>query len=169
MIESIINQFTNGDLWGFLAAIPFIVAGFVGLVLPILPCTVLIFTGFVVYGSIAGFEDLSLTFFLIQGGLVFVSYLVDFIATAFGVKFYGGSKAAVWGAIIGSFAIFFIGPFGLIIGPLAGAAAGEIWMGKEIPKALHAGLGSFIGFLGGILVKGGLSIIMVTFFIFRIL
>lgn len=159
----------NPHVWGFLVAIPFIVGGVVGTLLPVLPGTLLILLGFLVYGLCTGFDTLSLSFFVLQALLVGLSYLVDFLATAFGVKMYGGSRAAVWGAVLGSLLIFVIGPLGLLIGPLAGAVAGELLMGEQVRQAFKAGFGSFLGFIGGSLIKVVLAFVMIGMFTFAIL
>jgi uncharacterized protein YqgC (DUF456 family) len=159
----------NPHVWGFLASVPFIVGGFIGTLFPVLPGTILILCGFLAYGLITGFDTLSLRFFIGQGVLVGLSYLVDFLATAFGVKIYGGSKAAAWGAVIGSLLIFVIGPIGILIGPLMGAIGGELIMGEALKQALHSGFGSFLGFIGGALAKVVISCLMVAWFVARIL
>jgi uncharacterized protein YqgC (DUF456 family) len=160
--------FANPDVWGFLAAAPFIVCGFIGTFFPVLPGTILILGGFLVYGLITGFTALTPAFFGGQVILVGLSYLIDFLATAFGVKMYGGSRAAAWGAVFGSLMIFVIGPIGILIGPLMGAIAGELIMGKEIRQALQSGFGSFLGFIGGVLAKFVISCIMVFWFVMQI-
>ncbi|NOQ45178.1 MAG: DUF456 family protein [Desulfobulbaceae bacterium] len=159
----------NSHLWGFLAATPLIVGGFVGTLLPILPGTLMILCGFLLYGLITGFDSLGLFFFVVQAMLVGLSYLVDFLATAFGVRMYGGSRAAAWGAVLGSLLIFVIGPIGILIGPLVGAIAGELLMGEQVRQALHSGFGSFIGFIGGTLAKLAISFVMVGWFVVQIL
>ncbi len=159
----------NPHVWGFLASVPFIVGGFIGTLFPVLPGTILILCGFLAYGLITGFDTLSLQFFIGQSVLVGLSYLVDFLATAFGVKMYGGSKAAAWGAVLGSLLIFVIGPIGILIGPLMGAIAGELIMGQALRQALHSGFGSFLGFIGGALAKVFISCVMVAWFVARIL
>ena len=159
----------NPHVWGFLASVPFIVAGFIGTLFPVLPGTILILCGFLIYGLITGFDTLSLQFFIGQGELVGLSYLIDFLATPFGVKMYGGSKAAAWGAVFGSLLIFVVGPIGILIGPLMGAIGGELIMGQEVRQALHSGFGSFLGFIGGSLAKVVSSCRMVACVVARIL
>jgi len=159
----------NPHLWAFLAAVPFIVGGFIGTLFPVLPGTLLILAGFLVYGLITGFTNLDPAFFLGQGVLVGLSYVIDFLATALGVKMYGGSRAAAWGAVFGSLLIFVIGPLGILVGPLLGAVAGELIMGEELRQALHSGFGSFVGFVGGALAKLIISCIMVGWFVVRII
>ena len=160
--------FANVHCWAFLAAMPFIVAGFAGIVFPALPGTVLIAGGFLVYGLITGFDSLSVWFFVGQGVLIALSFAVDFLATAWGVRRFGGSKAAAWGAALGSLAVFIIGPLGILIGPLVGAIVGELLMGEQVKQDLNSGIGSFLGFIGGVVAKMFLAGIMVAWFIFEI-
>lgn len=160
--------FANMHCWAFLAAMPFIVAGFVGIVFPALPGTILIAVGFAVYGLITDFDSLSLWFFVGQGMLILLSYLVDFLATAWGVRKFGGSKAAAWGAALGALAVFVIGPIGILVGPLLGAIIGELLMGEQVKQAFHSGIGSFLGFISGVLLNMLIAGIMVTWFIVQI-
>ncbi len=155
----------NPDVWGFLLAAPVIAIGMAGTILPVLPGTVLILAGFIIYGLIAGFDGMGIYFFIGQAVLVGLSYLVDFIATALGVKMYGGSKAAIWGAVTGTLLIFVIGPIGLLIGPLAGAILGELLMGEQLRQSMRAGFGSFLGLMGGSLAKLVISCFMVGWFL----
>ncbi len=159
----------NPHVWGFLASIPFIVGGLVGTVFPALPGTVLILAGFLVYGLITGFDSLTIWFFVGQTVLVSLSYLIEFLATALGVKMFGGSKAAAWGAVFGSLLVFVLGPIGIIIGPLLGAIAGELIMGEQIKQALHSGFGSFLGFIGGVVANLIISGLMIAWFVWEIL
>jgi uncharacterized protein YqgC (DUF456 family) len=155
-------------VWGFLAALPCIAAGFVGIVFPILPGTILIAGGFLVYGLIAGFDRFSFWFFFGQGLLICLSYAVDLLATAWGVRKFGGSKAAAWGAALGTLLVFVAGPVGILIGPLLGAIVGELIMGEQIKQALHSGFGSFLGFISGVAAKMMIASIMVAWFVLTI-
>lgn len=163
-----VATFANVQCWAFLAAMPFIAAGFVGIVFPALPGAILIAGGFLVYGLITGFDSLPVWFFVGQGMLICLSYAVDFSATAWGVRKFGGSKAAAWGAALGSLLVFVIGPPGILIGPLLGAVVGELLMGEQLRQALHSGVGSFLGFIGGTAAKLLIAGIMVAWFVFQI-
>ncbi|WP_417913528.1 DUF456 domain-containing protein [Candidatus Electronema sp. JM] len=156
-------------VWGFLAALPFIAAGFVGIVFPALPGTVLIAGGFLVYGLITGFDSLSGWFFVGQGLLICLGYAVDVLATAWGVRKFGGSKAAAWGAVLGTLLVFVVGPIGILVGPLLGAVVGELIMGEQLKQALHSGVGSFLGFIGGVAAKMLIAGIMVAWFVVEIM
>jgi hypothetical protein len=160
--------FANGQCWAFLAAMPLLAAGFVGIVFPALPGTILILCGFLLYGLLTGFDSLPVWFFVGQGVLTGLSYAVDLLATAWGVRKFGGSKEAAWGAALGILLVFVLGPFGILVGPLLGAAIGELLMGEQLRQALHSGLGSFLGFIAGTAAKLLIAGIMVAWFFFQI-
>ncbi len=168
MLESLGNTVADARLWAWLATLPLLAVGMAGLILPVVPGTALILAGFVVYGLIAGFEQLTWGFWLGQGLLALASHLLDYLATVLGVRMQGGSRAAVWGALLGLLAIFVIGPFGIVLGPLVGAMAGELLMGQPHDRALRSGVGTVLGLLLGILGKLLLGCIMCLWFVLRV-
>ncbi len=168
VLESLHNFFSDARLWAWLATLPLLAAGMFGLILPVLPGTALILAGFVVYGLIAGFESLTWGFWLGQVLLVLASHLLDYLATVLGVRLQGGSRAAVWGALLGTLAVFVIGPLGILLGPLAGAVAGELLLGQSHDRALRSGFGTVLGLLLGMAGKLLLGSIMCLWFVLRV-
>jgi len=169
LLETFTGYFTSNHFWAYVVATPIIVVGFIGTFLPVLPGTVLIYAAFLIFGLITGFDSLGWPFLVGQLVLVGLSYLVDFLASVYGVKLYGGSRAAMWGAFLGSLLIFVIGPIGLLVGPLLGAVAGELIVGEEIRRACHAGFGTFLGLLGGTIIKLMISCIMIGWFLWQVI
>jgi uncharacterized protein YqgC (DUF456 family) len=95
-----------------------------------------------------------------------VAFALDYIIPAWGTKKFGGSRFGVWGSIIGLFAgLLFFPPFGIIVGPFAGAVIGELVAGQNTESALRSGFGSFAGLLLGTLIKLTVSGLMLWHFI----
>ena len=92
-------------------------------------------------------------------GLVYLTPLI-------GTKYSGGSKWGNRGCIAGPvIGIFLFPPWGIIFGPLVGAVIGELLGGKLTHEALKAGLGAFVGFLLGVILKVSLCGYFVVVFI----
>nr|WP_276538619.1 DUF456 domain-containing protein [Dehalobacterium formicoaceticum] len=140
-----------------------------GTVLPVLPGAILIFAGMLIYGFMTRFAALDVPFFILQGLIVIIIFLVDYIASAAGTKRYGGSKQAAWGSVIGTIlGVIILGPIGIIIGPFVGAVVVELIRGIKMIPAVRAGFGTIMGILGGTLIKIGAEIIMIVYFFMRI-
>ncbi|MGM0874276.1 MAG: DUF456 domain-containing protein [Bacillota bacterium] len=157
-------------LYWSLIVLMFIIA-FVGLIYPIIPSVVFIVAGFVLYGFLFEFTELTMTFWMIEGLFVAVLFGADYMANLIGVKKFGGSKAAIWGSTIG----LLVGPFvipiaGIILGPFIGAVLAELIVHKKtFSSAVKSGLGSLVGFISGVLAKSVIQLIMIGYFLFTIL
>lgn len=92
-------------------------------------------------------------FMLIWAGIVVVTLVLDYLIPIWGTKRFGGSKYGVWGCTIGFIAAFWMGPWGVIIGPFAGAFIGEMIAKKDSRHAFRAAMGAFVGFLLGSFLK----------------
>jgi uncharacterized protein len=157
-------------LYWVIITVLFLIA-FIGLVYPIIPSVLFIVLGFLVYGFIYGFEHFSFLFWLVQGLFFLLLIGADYAANFFGVKKFGGSKAAIWGSTIG----ILVGPFvipvlGIIIGPFVGAIVAELIVNrKDLKTAFKIGVGSLIGFLSGVITKGIIQLIMIGYFLIVVL
>ena|SRR5690606_25443217 len=129
------------------------IAGILGGVLPVLPGPPLSYIGLLLLHFTGKYQFSShflITWFIVAA----VVTLIDYLIPVWGTKRFGGSKHGIWGSIIGLVVgLFFFPPFGIIIGPFAGAVIGELTAGKDSGAALKSGFGSFIGFLLGTLLK----------------
>lgn len=99
-------------------------------------------------------------FLWIWAGIVIVSLILDYMIPIWGTKKFGGTKYGVWGCTLGFLAAFWMGPWGVIIGPFLGAFAGELLAGQDSRKSFKAAMGSFVGFLAGSFLK-----LVICFFI----
>ncbi|MFP3440974.1 DUF456 domain-containing protein, partial [Pantoea sp. SIMBA_133] len=103
--------------------------------------------------------------------LTLLLFVADYASNLFGVKKYGGSKAAIWGSTIGLLVGPFIIPFaGIILGPFIGAVVAELLIHrKPFKESVQVGVGSLLGFLGGAVMKGVLQAVMITVFLVYVL
>ena len=155
---------------GLIIALLLFLIGLAGTIIPGLPGAPLIWIGMLIYGYLEGFVHLTWTFYLFQGLAVAVICLLDYLASVWGVKRFGGSRFAVWGSIIGSIlGLIILGPLGIILGPFLGAIVGELLSHKSIEQAVRAGWGTVIGFLGGLLLKLAVEAAMIAWFFLTVL
>lgn len=139
--------------------------GIAGSILPVLPGPVLGYLGLIVLMFLPEppFTD---TFLINWGMVVLIVTVLDYVVPVWGTKKLGGSRWGINGSIIGVIVgFFFLGPFGLIIGPFLGAYIGELLAGKNTRIAWRSALGSFLGFLAGTFIKLILVLIMTYYFI----
>ena len=159
----------NVNILAMIIAIIMFVVGFAGTILPVLPGVVLVYGGMIVYGLMTGIENLGPKFFIIQGLATLVILGVDFVAASIGTKKYKGSKKAAIGAFVGTFVgLFFLGPFGLLIGPFVGAMLVELIQGKDMDQAFSSGFGTVVGNIGGTIFKLMGEIVMIIYFFISI-
>lgn len=153
----------------FIVASLFFAAGIVGTFAPVLPGSPLIWLGMLIFGFMTGFEKLNWVFFLLQGLLAAAVMGIDYLATALGSRYFGASKAAVFGALLGLVVGLFFFPIGLLVGPFAGAVLLELIFTRESNTALRSGLGAVIGFWSGIILKLILETGMIVWFFIEVL
>lgn len=155
---------------GMILAVVFFTIGVLGTILPALPGAPLIWLGMLIYGLFVDFQNLPLMFFIGQGLAVALIFLIDYLASIWGVKRYGGSREAVWGSVLGGLlGVIILGPFGLIFGPFIGAIAGELYRKSPFNKALEVGFGTLIGFLGGAVLKLAIEAVMIIWFFMAVI
>jgi len=124
------------------------------------------------FSLLTGFEYLGWNIIIIFGILTVVSFVLDWLAATYGVKKMGGSKAGIIGAFIGMIAGLLlpgVGVIGFIVGAFLGAFLLELLVNKESRTALRAGIGSFIGFLAGGVLKIVIALTMIAIFVYQVL
>lgn len=146
----------------------FIVGGFIGTFVPVLPGTVFIFLGCVAHYFFFGMEDSAIGWpgLVAIGVLLILSIIVDWAGGAVGAKYFGASRWGIVGALVGGVVgIFFPFP-GLIVGPLIGAFAFEmLFAKKKLKPAGKSSWGTFLGSVGGLIAKVVIALAMVAWFV----
>jgi uncharacterized protein YqgC (DUF456 family) len=155
----------DATIWLWILAGVLVVTGFVGVVAPVLPGAPLVLAGLIVAAWAEDFQHVGVFTLIFLGVLTALTYVVDAIASALGVKRVGASKHAVWGALIGTTVGVFFGLPGILLGPFVGAVAGELLVTRNAKQAGRAGVAAWIGFIVGTLGKLALMFTMVGVFI----
>jgi uncharacterized protein YqgC (DUF456 family) len=156
----------------FILSLIIMVVGIIGIILPILPGLPLIFGAALFFSIVTGFQYIGAKTMIIFACLTTIGMVLDYMATSLGVKKMGGSTIGMIGAFIGMIVGMLIpgaGIFGFVIGAFIGAVVCELLVGKEAHRALKAGIGSFIGFLAGGVLRFVIGMIMVGIFFYQVL
>jgi len=144
--------------------------GLIGIVVPALPGVVLIFAGILLYALVDGFAQVSGGWVLFFAFLTAAVLALDSLAGILGARQFGASR---WG-LLGSFVGLIVGVvvlspiLGIILGPLVGAVVAELLAGKDARNSLRAGLGTFVGFLGGVVFKIAAAFAMIGIFFYQV-
>lgn len=157
------------EIVGIIFAVIFFLAGFAGIFLPYLPDAPLVFLGALLYYFFAGFSTGSIWLIIVLLVLTVLVVLADFLAGLYGVKRLGGSiQAQIFSFIGGLVGLFVWNIPGLILGTLLGAILGELISGAKLQKSIKVGVASLLGFMGGVLFKVVVMVVMLGVFIFEI-
>lgn len=153
-----------GVVYYVLAAV-LIVIGLAGTILPALPGVPLVFAGMLLTAWVGHFQEISVWTVVLLAVLTLLAVALDFLAGVVGARRVGASKAALWGAMIGTFVGIFFGVAGLLLGPFVGALGGELLSGASVTRSTHVGVATWIGLLFGTLAKLALSFAMLGIFV----
>lgn len=135
-------------------------AGLVGCILPLIPGPPLGYAAILIAQYTLG-KPFTTQFMAVWLILIILVTLLDYYVPIWGTRRFGGSKSGIWGSTIGLVVgLFFFPPFGIIAGPFIGAVIGELLIGKDMQIALKSGLGSFLGFITGTIMKLAVSLIL---------
>ena len=167
----------------FLAVTLFVilwVGSLIATFVPVLPSSFILWGAALLYAFMTGFAEINVLWLVGLGIVAACSSLLDNVAGAWGTRRYGGSKYAAYGALIGGIVGIFLGPIGILAGPLLGAFIAEIFFGeraarhtqevvgrpevsaptvlsneerKRLERAISSTKGTFVGMLLGIGAK----------------
>ena len=139
-------------------ALIFLIVGLLGTILPAIPGLPLMFAGAWLLAYTGDYQIIGTPALIALGILALIGSAMDYVAGLLGAKFTGASKQALWGAFVGGIVGLFFALPGLILGPLVGAALGELWARRSLLSAGKVGIGTFIGFSIGVVAKVGCAL-----------
>ena len=155
---------------GFILTLLVMLVGMAGAALPGLPGTPLIFLAALGHRLCFGDQSASRIVVVVLGILTLASLALDFLATSYGAKRLGATWRGISGAFLGAVAgLFVFPPWGLVLLPLAGAAAAEMLGGRPWKEAGKAGVGAALGVVAGTLGRIAFSLAMVALWLFSFL
>jgi uncharacterized protein YqgC (DUF456 family) len=146
-------------------AIVLIAIGLVGIVLPAVPGTMLIFSGLLLGAWADSFARVGVGTLAVLGLLAAASYGIDFVAAALGAKRLGASRRAMAGAALGTLLGLMFGLPGLIVGPFLGALLGELTTNSDLMRASRMGVAAWVGFAIGMVAKVAVAFLMIGIFL----
>jgi len=154
------------DIFLLIIGFLFALLGIIGSFLPVLPGPFTSWVGLLLL-HLTKVVPLNWTFLGITLAIAILIWLIDYFIPAMGTKKFGGTRYGVIGTMVGLIiGILFLGPFGIIIGPFAGAFIGELIKdANNTKKALKAAFGSFIGFLTSAFIKFVAAVVFTSFYI----
>jgi uncharacterized protein len=140
-----------------------------------LPGTIIILSCVFIYGLLTDFHGgIGVPFFVFLSVLTLLAETADHWLSAIGARRYGASTSSIWLSFLGGLvgAIMIGGPLGVAFGPLgpvlggllgafAAVVAYELYLRRNLPEALRAGWGTFLGRMAGMVLKLVISVAMV--------
>jgi uncharacterized protein YqgC (DUF456 family) len=149
----------------YVLAVVLVILGLAGTVLPVIPGGLLVFAGLFVAAWADGFARVGTVGLVIIGALGTLTFIVDFVSTLLGARRAGASPHALVGATLGGIVGLLFGIPGVILGPFAGAVAGEFIARRSLLQAGKVGLGTWIGLVLSAVLKVVISFMMIATFL----
>lgn len=146
-----------------------LIAGLIGAFLPVLPGPPLSWLGLLCVFLI---PEIPFQWGWLLGTFVVMGIItvLDFILPAMGTKKYGGSKAGVWGSVVGMIlGLVVFPPFGIFVGAFLGAFVAELIISNTtINQASHIAWGALIGFIASSMMKFLISFAFLIIFLYKL-
>ena len=159
----------NWPALGNVFAFVIMVAGLVGIVLPFLPGTPLIWFGVFLSAVFTHFTVVDIPFLALMGVLVLITFLLEYWSSHWRTKEFRVTPYGVFGAVIGSSVGMFFGLLpALTVGPLLGSALGEMLTGKESIYTIETDSFKIIGYVGSTIVKTTIGVIIIGLWLAKV-
>lgn len=150
--------------WLWLIVLLLVLAGFAGIVLPMLPGVPLLFGGLLLAAWIDDFARVGTYALVLIGVLALLAWLVDLVSSLITTKSAGASRQALIGTVVGGLLGIVGGLPGIIIGTVAGAIIGEIMASRDVRRAGQVGFAAGMGFVLALVAKLLLALMMLGIF-----
>jgi uncharacterized protein YqgC (DUF456 family) len=155
------------DRWMWLQWVAYMAmaAGLFGAILPVLPGSILIWLGALLWAWVDGFERVGWPTLTIMGLLMIVASASDIWMSALGARKAGASwQALLAGAALGILGLVFFSLPGALVGVLVGILGVESWRRRGLKPALKSSGGLLLGYVLSASVEITLSLIMIAIF-----
>jgi uncharacterized protein len=151
----------------------FLLVSFFGLISHVfgLPGNFIILGASTMLAWYGGFHDVTVTILIVLIVLALLGELIESVLGVYGAKKYKSSNKAIVGSIVFGIAgavlglPFFLG-IGAVIGAFMGAFAGaflvDLFIQKNVDRAVKSGWGAFLGRVGGTVSKAALGMAMIV-------
>jgi uncharacterized protein len=144
--------------------------GLIGIVLPIIPGTILIFLAALGYALLERFQSVGWPTLLVLGLLTILATTADLWASSIGAKVGGASLWSVAVGLVGGLVGFLAFSLpGAILGAILGVLLTEIIRVGDWKQALKAGSGWAIGWVLSTVFQLGIGLVMVAIFVWQVI
>jgi len=145
------------------------VIGLVGIILPVIPGSILIFVAAFFYALLDGFQTVGWITLVVLGLLAAAATTADLWATSMGAKAGGASGWSILAGTVGGLVgLLFFSLAGSILGALLGMFLVEVLRVKDLRKALKSGGGWLMGWLLSVILELGIGLVMIAIFVWRV-
>lgn len=168
MMETLHGWWSSID-WAMLGVwtltLSLLLVGLLGTVLPLLPGPMILFLAGALHTVLRPESGMSFWGLVLLSTLLAVAYAVDIASGALGAKWFGASRWGIAGVLVGGLCGLFLGLPGIIIGPIAGGLIFEVVFAKrEWKEGMKSTWGSVVGTGVGMILRIGVSLVMVAVF-----
>lgn len=145
------------------------IIGLIGCVVPRLPGLGMTWLGLFVYAIVTRFSAVHLDLIAIAGGLVLLSWLLDYREVHGHMKKFHVTFVAIFAAMTGAFLGSVYGIFpGLTLGAMLGSIIGELATGHDVPYYMETQQAKYVGYLGGTILRTTFALIIIAIWIRRV-
>lgn len=167
-VQSFLPTHLTIEIATWILTLALMLAGLVGVVVPLLPGTTLILAAAIIHKLILPTE---ISWLAIGFVALFwlASILADFGGVILGTRMFGGSKWGMAGASGGAFVGVFISLPALLLGTIFGAILAEKLLARKTDRqALKAGVGAATGFVISTVARLFCAMVMIGLFLLSV-